>query len=355
MSETGRFSLARIFGQQRHSTPRRPGEALKTLGIVVPLTMLIWVYAEKAQSRPESVNGLKIAFSTGNGNFAATVEPDDSVTLSLEGPQGQLDQFKQAVAKSTKDGHLVLALPNAQAAASTKLQSIADAVKADPQFVNINVTVKASPPDLRVSVDPVITRKVTVAPPPKLQVTLQNVAFDPPQIDITGPLPMVNSQFGGDNPTIAVDGSGLNLGTTSGAKTMMVPLKVPQDSQLSLSRSQVKMTYEVGSTIQQGQIRTVYIDVRRPVGEDGRSKVIVRDGPVIHNIQVTGPSNVVNGLIGDTPLRSVKAVLSIVKEDVDAGELRRTVEVDLRDGVTLINDPPEVVFEVRSVNGDASR
>lgn len=354
MSEPRRLSLARLFGQERTPKQRRPGEALRTLLIVVPLTMLIWVYAEKAQSRPDN-RSVKISFKTGNADFAATVDPDESVTLSLEGPQGQLDQFVQAITASTVDGHLVLALPNSQAAQSTKIQSVAEAVKLDPHFANINVTVKASPADLHVSVDPMITRKVTVVPPQKLPVTLQSVTFDPAQVEIRGPLPLMNRLYPVENSTIALDGSGLMLGTTPGSKTQVVPLKAPNESQLSLSVAQVKMTYEVGSTIQQGEIRTVYIDVRRPVGEDGRSKVTVRGGPVIHNVQITGPSNIVNRLVGDRPDQSVKAVLPVTSEDVDKGDIRRPVDVDLRDGVTLIGEKPEVVFEARSIAAEPDR
>ena len=354
MSEPRRLSLARLFGQERAPKQRRPGEALRTLLIVVPLTMLIWVYAEKAQTRPDS-RSVKISFKTGNADFAATVDPDESVTLSLEGPQGQLDQFVQAITSSTVDAHLVLALPNSQATQSTKIQSVAEAVKLDPHFANINVTVKANPPDLRVSVDPMITRKVTVVPPAKLPVTLQSVTFDPPQIEIKGPLPAMTSLFGVENPTIPVDGSGLMLGTTPGSQTKLVPLKAPTERQLSLSLTQVKMTYEVGSTIQQGEIRTIYIDVRRPAGEDGRSKVTVHGGSVYHNVQITGPSNIVSKLVGDRPEQSVKAVLPVTSEDVDKGDIRRSLDIDLRDGVTLIGEKPEVIFDARSIAAEPDR
>lgn len=353
MTTQARSFFARVFPEKRRSrtNPQGPLEGLKTLAIVIPLTILIWVYAERAQTQNEPLSVL-IAFTTSNANFAATVPAvNESITLTLEGPRGQIEQFKKNMQELTRDSHLELALPNGDATVGTKTIILAQAIKADPHFASLNVTVKTAPQELRVSVDPVISKVVTVAQPANAQVSLQNVSFDPPRVTVTGPTPLLNDDFSGDNPTISIDTSNLDLSTTTAPRTATVPLIRPNKSRIQLSASQVKMTYEVGSTIRSGEIKTVYIDVRRPISEDGRSKVIIRGsgGPVIHNVQVTGPSDVVSQLIGDNPVLPVKAVLTITREDIDKGELRHPVDFDLKKGVTVTGGPYEVTFEVRSI------
>jgi hypothetical protein len=355
MSSADTSFLRRLLPAGR-TTPRRPIESLKTLAIVVPLTAMIWVYAENAQRRSEDMR-VRVQFVTSNANSAATVpgsfnDDGPELQITMDGPRGQIEKFKQTIADNTADGRLKLALPGNNEQGNRSV-NIADAFKFDPHYYGINVVVKSTPSDLPVTVEPLDTKDLPIAPPEGLSVTLQNVSFNPARVRVTGPLSAIQREYGSENQHLLVDATSLQDLPSSGpgGKPKQVSLVQPKNSRVRLAQSSVEMTYEVVSTNLNGEIRSVFIDVRRPAADDGRSRVIIRGGPVIPNVNVTGPANSVSKIIGNNPSQSVKAVLEVTREDVDKGEFRREVKPDF--STIDPNIKPigtyEVTFEVKSV------
>lgn len=352
MSSADGSFFSRLLAGNR-TTPRRPWESLKTLAIVIPLTAMIWVYAENAQRRSEDMR-VRVQFVTSNSASVATVTgagtDGPELQITMDGPRGQIQKFKETLEKNTTDGRLKLVLPGNNDVGSRSV-NITDAFKADPSYWGINVSVKSTPSDLPVLVEPLTTVDVAIAKPEDSQATFQNVSFNPTRVRVTGPQSAIRQEFGGESPTVSVDTGGLVSDSgTSNARTLAVPLVPPKNSRIKYSQPTVEMTFEIGSRNREVEIRSVFIDVRRPVADDGRSRVIIRGAPVIYNVKAVCPTNVVDKLIGRNAV-PVKAVLEVTKEDVDKGEFRREVKLDFSQIDPNIKPigTYEVTFEVKSV------
>ena len=71
----------------------RVGNALRTLPWVAPLTLLIWVYAERQQERRQTVRfPVQVALTTPDRVVVAPAEA--YVTAELRGPSVQLEKVK---------------------------------------------------------------------------------------------------------------------------------------------------------------------------------------------------------------------------------------------------------------------
>lgn len=349
-----RRTLLRFFYHTPHGQtnlkPKRAGEFSRTMLIVVPLTLLIWIYAERAQNRDDAVRTLLgVTIADPKLTASLTDSAESPVTISLNGPRGQIDQLKARIEANSVDRRLGVVVPPADATVGEKPVDLTRLLNADPLFSGSGVLVtKTEPSQVRVTVDTLVPREAKVVLPGDLSVTLLNVTFDPPVITVRGPSQAMNSQFGTGEATVAVDVT--NLGSTAGTGPRMqdVPLVPPRDSRLSYSVPRVRMSFEVGSTVEDFRIPTVGILIERPLGEDGTTKVIMRRGPVINNVQIRGPASAIARYRGDQPDAILRAVLPIQPDDAGRTDIRRAVKFSgLEPGVTVIDQPYEVTFDVR--------
>ena len=128
---------------------------LKTLMWAVPLTVLIWVYAER--EGVDTVKGYNLVIGLQNNDRAQRVlrllsQTDGSIRVDLTGPHAQMEMLQKKLS-SSPDPLIRLAveagLPGGQHPIS--VSSIAN----DPLFVDNGITVSGfDPPDVLVEVDP---------------------------------------------------------------------------------------------------------------------------------------------------------------------------------------------------------
>ncbi|HEX8323288.1 MAG TPA: hypothetical protein VF595_05180 [Tepidisphaeraceae bacterium] len=340
--------------------PRRPGEFSGTMLIVIPLTLLIWVYAERAQNRDGSVQTL-LGVTIADPKLTATiVDPVESpVTIELNGPQGQIDRLKSTIEATVIDRRLRVALtPADYGLGENKSLDLARLLNANPLFADSGVLVtKTTPAQVRVTVDQLVTREARVAVPTEAFVALLNVSFDPPRVKVSGPMQAIASQFGGADPTVTVDLSSLAKAQRSaGPQRQEMPLTPARDSRITYTPARVQMNFEIGSTIEEFTIPSVGILVVRPVSEDGASRVVIRGSPVIPNVQVRGPGPMIAKYKGDAPEATLKAILEVTNALAGQNELRKEVKFPLLlPGVEVISGPYEVIFDVRELTPDRPR
>lgn len=341
----------------RLGSRQRTSEIIKTLVIVVPLTLLIWIYAERAQIAEDSTTVLMDVALADPGLNASVLDAKGpvSVRLDLSGPRVRIDQLKTDLEQKSMAGTLKLNLP-ATIYAREGIQNvdIVPILNVDPTVIDSGVTIKAAtPPGFRVVVAKVVSRDVTVVLPPDMLVSLQNVAFDPPRITVRGPEPVMNSIYPGDNATIPVDlaNKGASL-TGTGTQTIDVPLApsaltLLHDHGLTPTPSRVKMSFEVGTREREYTIPSVPIVVQKLLTQD-RNAVTVKGLPVIQNVRVRGPANLVRQLEGDNATVHPQAVLRIRSDDAGKTDLHRAVDlVGLPPEVKVVGQPNEVDFDVK--------
>src|SRR5688500_9862212 len=74
----------------------------KTLAWVVPLTVLIWVYAEREQLIPEQSVPIPINVTSGDPSRVVTLlhPPDKMILADLEGPRSRIDAVRNEFSRS---------------------------------------------------------------------------------------------------------------------------------------------------------------------------------------------------------------------------------------------------------------
>ncbi len=337
--------------------PSRARELLKSLPVVVILTVLIWIYAERAQIGPDQVSVL-VSVGTSEPNLVATViDPVDTpLTLALSGPRGQLEAFKTKLMSALQDRRLKLMLSGADAAVGSHALDAARLLNADPLLSRSGVFVTGTTPtQIRVTVDPMDTVTADIVLPRDLPVTLLKSRFEPAHVTLHGPRPAIEAAFPNGKPTVVVNATRISAGDGS-EQTLDLQLVPPADPRLTLDTSQVKMTFTAGSTVQTSTIPSAFIDVVRPVAIDGGSKVIIHGGSVLHNVQIRGPAVLVNKYTGGRPESDLRAMVFIKPDDVGKTNLRKELKWPvLEDGaVQVVGGPSEVDVDVKAQSTDGA-
>lgn len=351
---TFRTKIAQLWSKflRRLGSRQRSTEILRTLVVVIPLTVLIWVYAERAQITQDSVDLSMGATLTDPALEAAIVDPASSpIKLTLQGSRVSIEALKNELKHKSMDGKLNLSLPANFSHVGQQNADVALTLNSDPIIKDSGVFITmAEPTYVRVAVSKIISWDVAVALPPDMPVLLQNVVFDPPRVTVRGPQPAMETAYQSDSRTATVDLSNQPAALAgTGTQTITVSLRAPADTRLTMSPQQVRMTFEVGTREREFTVPSVPIVVQKLLSHE-RDQVSVKGSPVVQNVRVRGPANLVSKLEGDNPSIRPTAVLRVRPEDAGQSDLHRDVDfIGLPTEVKVIGTYG-VDFDVKDTN-----
>ena len=158
---------------------------LKTMAWSVPLTMLIWVYAESEQQVTVSDQPITITVNSRDpGKIVTLARGEQTITCDLLGPRSNLDRFKALLSPSTP---IVIELDTRQMIDREDYIPTLDKLSENPQIKEAGITVeKCEPAMLPVYVDTLEKRTLPVKAPSDVP-GLHDATFDPPTVSVTGP------------------------------------------------------------------------------------------------------------------------------------------------------------------------
>ena len=164
--------------------------ALKTLAWVAPLTVLIWVYAEREQLFKEQSVPIPVKVSIGDPTRVVTLvhPPDNMILADLQGPRSKIDDVRDEFSRSGGVESLNLPLDQLQLAPGPHEVRTASLVGSQPMFERNGIVVSnCQPPTLRVIVDEYETREVPIEPHPSVTNLVGKPIFEPPTVKIRAP------------------------------------------------------------------------------------------------------------------------------------------------------------------------
>ncbi len=169
---------------------------LKNMAWTIPLTVLIWVYAEREQEVSATDQPIAIEVKSRDPSKIVTLDPREKViTCDLKGPRSNLDRFKETLSTSLPISIDLdtRRLPNQEEPILT-LENLRE----NPRFKEAGITIeKCTPPTLTVYVDALETRKLPVEAPANIP-GLKSATFNPPMISVTGPSRVLEQMAHGD-------------------------------------------------------------------------------------------------------------------------------------------------------------
>lgn len=328
---------------------------LKSLAWVAPLTVLIWVYAEREQLARVSSVPVRVEVRSGDpskvvslldpvtGQFA----PDQRVTFDLSGPRARVEAVRELLNSGGPGGIAVQVnapdLPPGRQTVDALLASN------DPRFVENGVTLaNPTPARLDVLVDKTEVREVPVRVPPDVTNLTDAPVFTPATVKVSGPASVLNGLEAAYAdlaalPQIKVPGSHPEV------KSIRVTVPNP-DPRVTVSPPTVAGSLSVRREDVTYTIRSMGIYVSAPFSllEDFGVEPAER---TLANVTVVGPEDQIALLRNENNPPTYKAVIEVTREDARGDRRMAPVRYEgLPPGVRVSPDDEKRKVEFRLVD-----
>jgi len=337
---------------KQYFSAERVLDVLKTLAWVAPLTVLVWVYAEREQlARPTNVS-IPIEVRSTAPNRIVRLLGDKNVMVDLEGPRRNVDALIDALSKPTSDlDRLQIDLdasltPNRRHEISS-LPLIAN----QPLFKRNAITVLACrPPRLTVYVDEVVEADLPLKLPDSITNLESPPAFDPQTVHYRGPKSALDAarEAAGNNPLmIEANLSGRESLKTPGHHVEKnVPLRSPfnKEDGVVLTPSTVDVTLDLRAADEEWTYPSMPIVVEAPPSLWDDFKIVYDgpSGPTLANVVLIGPPKLHEAMMDPQYAPKPYARLKVTSDDATGNRISRLPEFVLPKDVK-VKDPTRAI------------
>jgi hypothetical protein len=335
---------------RRHMNRDSIVDFLKTMGWVVPLTLLIWYYAEQEQV-DESQELVMIALKSADPKRIVTFGSpgNETITCNLKGRKAKLAEVK---AELTRPVTLEVAAAYGLGPQPFETAHLRDA----NIFVSNGITVSNIQPfRISIIIDTIDQKEVPVqAPEPN---NLASAVFEPRTVTIRGPhLLLTSPEFAKDAIAVADLSANSELSRPGQHPPTTLPVVSPlsraangRGESVSIMPPSVTATVTVQQTASEMKIDSmpVWVEAAEPISDEFR----VQAPLFVNDVRVTGPADQLDLIRDQTFIPH--ATLTIKREDAQAAATRqRTLWFDngsLPPGVTVSKADRERPFEFKVV------
>ena len=313
----------------------------------MPLTILIWIYAEREQSDTQKNIVFPIEVRIADGNRLVTLKdpPDRNVITTLSGPRTVLDRFIRDLMAGGPDHAAVQIYIEPGSKKGEHTYQTAQLLANNSLFTRQGISVKeVAPAALRVDVDDFEVRSVDVHPPESLS-SVKDVRFIPTQVKVRAPISTWKLAEDARKLYVVADLSKLEaLGQPGVHDIPAVPLIWPNANaldQVTLDPRTVRATFEVQHLEEKALLGSVTVFVKGPPSFFDKYTVNLKlpgNANTLSQVPVAGPRDKLEALkAGDLP---AAAVLLVTTNDLPVDmETKKRVQFDLPAGVRFDGDP----------------
>lgn len=327
--------------------------ALKTLLAVIPLTILIWAYAEREEVEKGGLTVQIRLHSSSPAYLVRTMDPLPSaqiITVNIEGSRAKVEKVRSRGGSDQRivDIAVPADLPEGKTTPLTLQQQLEDA----PIFKDNGIAVKSCIP---ASIDVRVDQLVSVDVRPGLRPgvgsrIIGKVVFDPPVVTLRGPRSVLHDPESlrvyadppeSDIPTSAIDGH----------QIPDVPVRLGRsDDTITITPSTVKISIQVKASSISYLIPNVPVFVRMPSTMQDRYRVTFPHDASMSRITVVGPEDQIAKLQNEK--FAPEATLNILTDDV-RGTLPRAPTYTLPPDVTVSEADKSRTIDFRLVDRNA--
>jgi hypothetical protein len=311
---------------------------LKTLIWVAPLTLLIWIYAEREQNVTQEGIIVPIEVTTSNPNRIVTLRgpADKNIVLELSGPRAKIDHIRDLLKPDPTKGAQIAIDIDPQISAGENKPATIQLINNNPIFKANGITVKsAQPPYLVVDIDTYEEREVPVKPSPDVAGLLTDQThFTPDTIKVRAPKSLIETESKHSLFVYADLSNRDEIKTRTGLfKIDSVPVYWPgQRENVHLTPTSITATLDI--KLRDITLTIASIPISKETSIDFNGKVECDDR--IYNVVVSGPPEQIELLKKDA--FKPKAVLEIFSLDAKDILIHRKLKFDLPAGVSLTPD-----------------
>ncbi len=302
---------------------------LKSLAWVAPLSVLIWIYAEREQV----AQNVPIAFavqvkSLDPSRVVRLTDPvDGKLRADFSGPQGGMDQVRGKleaglpITIELSDGELT---PGAHPILATR-------VNQDPMLVKNGISVSNSiPNEISIFVDKLEETTLDLQAPPDAKNIVGTPTFEPRKIKVVAPHTVLNSARQHGKLIAYADLDSIHQALDPGTHDLpSVPVVVTlNDANLTFSPSSVSAHYDVKRSDVSYTIPAIPVWVIYPPGVEDKYKAEYE--PFLANVTVIGPEEQIKAMRDPSFEPKPKAMFEVKPDDVNNdGPHERALRFDL--------------------------
>lgn len=199
-------------------------DVVKTLIWVIPLTILIWVYAEREQNVDLKSVTIPVRVQINNSGKVITLR-DSAITATVTGPHTNVTEFLRGIERMDQPP-LVHTIDPATPAGD--IQVPAAVLNDDPRLVRNGITLSdINPKSLLATVDDLVTEELPVRVPMKVASLEGEPRFTPDTVNVTAPRLLFEEAKRlqkSDKPYLTVDLTKLGELRDPGTHDVSVPL-----------------------------------------------------------------------------------------------------------------------------------
>jgi hypothetical protein len=264
----------------------------KNLMWVIPLTVLIWVYAAHNETKTVPSVSARIQIKQNDPNDVITVTnpPDQNIVLTLTGPNGGLNDVITALHSPTP----IIIDPGTLTPGPNNVKML-DQIQNNSLFVSKGVTVEeVAPPQLSMSVDTLKSETFTVVAPENLNLE-SAPTFSPSSVIVRAPSLLMDQIDAASNghPTIVADLANLDILNTPGDHTVNGVSLIkpwPDNPSVAVLPTSVSAKLNVKSADVQWVVPKMAIFVTMPYRDSNSYTVhLDTDTQFMANVNVKGP------------------------------------------------------------------
>lgn len=331
--------------------------ALKTFAWLGPLTLVIWVYAERAQVVPVDNITVPIEIQSADANRYVSLAPgsDRSVTVKLSGARSRIEQIRQSVRPQPNGRPSVILTIDSRLGLGNKDIDAAAAIGDSTIFRNSGVSVTdARPALLRIYIDPLEEREYDVQVPQGVQNLETAPVFVPAKVKVRAP----ETYFERMGPIeVEADLANMEVIHRPGPHPdQSIRVRSPQlagQDGVTYTPETVKADLNVRQADVPTTLPTVLVSVEALPGILQKYDVQFAEGPTprLFSVKVIGPADKIEQLSADGAVPPA-AVLEVTADDLPKadGSERPPKPLSFRHftdlGIRLDGPPPTIKFKL---------
>jgi len=349
----GRLSRPLRSWARRNFSRKQLLTSLKTMLWVAPLTILIWIYAEREQQFTPPPVIIPIELTTNDPNRLVTLrKPEEPLVMAkITGPRSGVEAVMHSWDPTYGGGPVQIPIDRNLGTGDRRID--ASLIGNDPRFAAHGVSVSSCQPAwLDIVIDPIVERQVEVKAA-NLPSNVGSVTFLPPTVKVRGPQRVLEDAAAAGNlhadatldQAAVANGSAGDHTVTLPAVPLMLPIKGRDVTIVGPLVVQAQVNLKPDKDITLG---AVPVEVTM-TGELMKKYQIDYD-PTLRDVTVSGPEEKIEMLTPSNPdsAKQKGATFEVSKDDIDSlqatGSKTVPVEFKFPPGVRYKSGPSTITY-----------
>jgi hypothetical protein len=318
--------------------------SLRSLAWVAPLTLLIWIYAEREQQFTDTARFQIVVKSADPTQVASLVNASDqNVNATIKGPKARLGKVKELLDPHGASGPVQIVIDNRQP--NQYDLDIGPQVQKDPRLADSGITVEATtPPTIRVEVDALQELELPVKADPLAR--LPSATFEPATVKVMAPAAVVRAATAkGELYAKATLPPGLSPGPQHLTAVPVAVEGLASDARVAVRPTTVSATVEVGQADEMFVIDSLPVFPTLAIDAQTLKTHTLRHDQSLPLIKVYGPPEKINQL-KTSPVRP-SAHFTVKDDAIGRQRVQADLKYDLPEGIRLGDDAPrKITFDL---------